>query len=307
MPATLGTVNVFLIRGPRGCGLIDTGMNDASSRAELQKQLEKRGLNFGHIRDVVLTHHHADHAGLGGTLAKSGAQTMMSRADADSLDLFFTRPELDPERANFYGRHEVPDTFSERVAPMFPFFRGMAEHFVPDRLLEDGDTVELGGIQFEVIFTPGHTGGHLSLRHELGIVFTGDCVTPSDATHISMRPEAIGTNPLEKFLGSLDRLQALKGDLALPGHGDLIPDLASKAGAIAKHHITRLEKVKSSLKEFPQSAYQISEAAMGPRPKVFARWLAMSQCLAYLEYLVNLGQAMEETTPEGVGYRLGSR
>lgn len=306
MPATLGTVNAFLIRGPEGYGLIDTGMKDASSRAELEKQLAELGLTLGDIGEVVFTHHHADHAGLGKTLGEKGAVTMMSQADAESLDLFFSKPEIDPLRANFYGRHEVPDEFSSRVTPMFPFFRGMSEWVRPDKFLEDGETIELAGRRFEVVFTPGHTGGHLSLRHELGIVFTGDCVTPSDATHISMRPEAIGTNPLKKFFCSLARLAEFQGDVALPGHGNPIDDLANKARKIKQHHQIRLKKVEEALTATPQAAYAVSEIAMGARPKVFARWLAMSQCLAYLEYLVNQGVAIEEITGSGIGYRLSA-
>lgn len=304
MSATLGTVNAFLIDGPEGRGLIETGMNDGSSRADLEKQLGEMGLDLGSIDQVVFTHHHADHAGLGRTLAEHGARTMMSKQDADSLELFFSKPELDKERASFFGRHEVPDEFANRVAPVFHFFRGMAERFKPDTYVEDGEIIEIGGIRFEVIFTPGHTGGHISLRHELGIVFTGDCVTASDSTHISMRPEAIGTNPLEKFLQSLSRLETYAGHIALPGHGSLIPDLPSKVQDIRTHHTMRLKKVEDTLSSEPCCAFQISEKAMGPRPKVFARWLAMSQCLAYLEYLVSLGVATEEALENGIGYRL---
>lgn len=65
----------------------------------------------------------------------------------------------------------------------------------------------------------------------------------------------------------------------------------------------RLKKVEDALSDEPVPAYQVSEGSMGPRPKVFARWLAMSQCLAYLEYLVTEGMAVEEPTDNGVGYR----
>jgi glyoxylase-like metal-dependent hydrolase (beta-lactamase superfamily II) len=49
----------------------------------------------------------------------------------------------------------------------------------PDRLLEDGDRVELGSVSFEVLATPGHTKGGISLFSADGpggrpVVFTGD-------------------------------------------------------------------------------------------------------------------------------------
>jgi len=49
----------------------------------------------------------------------------------------------------------------------------------PDRLLQDGDRVELGSVSFEVLATPGHTKGGISLFSADGpgggpVVFTGD-------------------------------------------------------------------------------------------------------------------------------------
>ncbi|HMQ59805.1 MAG TPA: MBL fold metallo-hydrolase [Flavilitoribacter sp.] len=43
----------------------------------------------------------------------------------------------------------------------------------PDRYWEDGDRIELGGLSFEIIHTPGHTPGSVCIRCESGI-FTGD-------------------------------------------------------------------------------------------------------------------------------------
>lgn len=48
----------------------------------------------------------------------------------------------------------------------------------PDRLVEDGDRLEAGGLVFEVLHTPGHSPGGVCLllsgRGEAGRVFTGD-------------------------------------------------------------------------------------------------------------------------------------
>jgi glyoxylase-like metal-dependent hydrolase (beta-lactamase superfamily II) len=292
MPATLGSVNVYLVRGARGAALVDTGMDDTTSVRDLEAQLAAEGLALADIREVAFTHHHVDHAGLGRTFQEIGARTFMSRVDADSLKIFFARPELDRDRATFFGRHAVPETFAERVAPMFPFFRSLAQRFEPTDLLTDGEVVDLAGIGFEVLATPGHTPGHVCLRHG-DLLLTGDCVTGSDATHISMRPEVIGSNPLEGFLASLGRLRPLEIGVTLPGHGPPIRDLKRRITAIEAHHETRLGQVLAALGDEPRGAFDLSVEALGPRPKSFARWLAMSQTLAYLEYLVQNGRALE--------------
>ena len=52
MPVTLGAVNVYLVRGPGGAALVDTGMDDAASRAALAAALAAHGLALGEQRGV---------------------------------------------------------------------------------------------------------------------------------------------------------------------------------------------------------------------------------------------------------------
>ncbi len=302
MPATLGSVNVYLIRGPNGTALIDTGMNDATSRKQLFGQLGDLGLALEDIDTVVCTHHHADHAGLGKTFNEAGAVTMMSAIDAESMELFFKQPELDSERATFFGRHAIPDVFAERIAPMFPFFRRLTEQFTPAVLLEDGQEIDLGGIRFQVLVTPGHTRGSICLKHDDGVLFTGDCVTPTGVTHVSMRHDIIGTDPLGGFIESLKGLRGLNMSMVLSGHGPVITDLETRIEDILAHHMERLEKVEEALSlDTPRSAFDISLDAMGARARSFARWLAMGQTLAYLEHLAQTGR-VEQVEMEAGGY-----
>ncbi|MHC4960283.1 MAG: MBL fold metallo-hydrolase [Planctomycetota bacterium] len=44
-----------------------------------------------------------------------------------------------------------------------------------DRDLVAGETVEAAGLSFEIIFTPGHSPGHVTLKTD-GVVFSGDCL-----------------------------------------------------------------------------------------------------------------------------------
>lgn len=303
MPAPLGQVNAYLIEGPHGAALIDTGMDEASSRRELERGLEVHGMRIADLDALVCTHHHVDHAGLGATFREAGVETMMSALDMESLAAFFAQPELDDVRAGFYGRHEVPSGFAKRVSKIFPFFRSLAEEFRPDRALVDGDRLDLGGIEFEVLLTPGHTRGHVCLHEpEAGVVFTGDCVINREATHISMRPEAMGTDPLGGFLSSLETIAGLGPRVGLPGHGGAIDDLVERARDIERHHRRRLEQVRRSLTEEPRTAFDISKVAVDARPKAFARWLAVSQALAYLEHLVRRGEAKEHGADRGLRY-----
>ncbi len=45
----------------------------------------------------------------------------------------------------------------------------------PERLVKDGDKLRMAGLEFEVLYTPGHAFGHICLSGE-GVVFTGDAL-----------------------------------------------------------------------------------------------------------------------------------
>jgi len=246
---------------------------------------------------VVCTHHHPDHSGLADLFIEAGSRVLMSAADAESHRLFLARPESDAGRATFFGRHPVPPEFEERVSRLFPFFRSLSARFEPTETVADGQVLELGGIPFEVLLTPGHTRGHICLlQRESGVLLTGDHILADDATHVSLREEAIGTDPLGAFLSSIERVGDLGPIRGYPGHGRPIVDLAVRARELLAQHGQRLAAVEEALVDVPITAFELSLTVFGPRPKAFARWLAMSQTLSYLEHLARLGRAVEVET-----------
>lgn len=62
-PFAVGDVNIYLVRG-EALTLVDAGPNTKEAAAVLKKELAGQGLSLNDIDQVVLTHHHADHAGL---------------------------------------------------------------------------------------------------------------------------------------------------------------------------------------------------------------------------------------------------
>ena len=85
----------------------------------------------------------------------------------------------------------------------------------PDRLLEDGDSIELGDVSFRVLHTPGHSVGGICLAG-YGVVFSGDTLFNNGIG----RTDGPGGDYNLLVSGIRSRLLTLPDDtVVLPGHG----------------------------------------------------------------------------------------
>lgn len=105
---------------------------------------------------IVATHRHHDHVGgVRALVEATGAPWAISKADA-----------AEATSALELSSH-VFDTAAEEIA----------DPPTPDRLLEEGDLLELGSASFRVIEAPGHTPGGIVLMGQgsaEGVCFVGD-------------------------------------------------------------------------------------------------------------------------------------
>lgn len=100
---------------------------------------------------LINTHGHGDHiAGNTPIIKETGAKLLVHPLDQPYL----SDPNLNLS-AWMGGRLKSPE---------------------PDRLLNEGDIVELENLRFTVLHTPGHTPGHISLVSDEGIAFVGDVI-----------------------------------------------------------------------------------------------------------------------------------
>jgi hydroxyacylglutathione hydrolase len=139
----VGNFNIFSYmvgdEETRECLYIDP----ASECYRLLREAESHGLA---VKYIVNTHCHIDHVMGNREMAeKTGAQTIIHEADADGMQ------ETDPNILAMFRAENPPP---------------------PDILVKDGERIRVGNIELEVIHTPGHTPGGMSLYTD-GMVFTG--------------------------------------------------------------------------------------------------------------------------------------
>ena len=169
--------------------LIDPG----GEAARLQSVLDELGVT---LKEIWLTHGHLDHAG--------GAQELR-----ESLGV----PVIGPHKDDQFWMDEIEQQWAKYG------HAGMGKNVVPDRYLEDGDTLELAGVKFTIAHTPGHTPGHVVIHNrDMKIAFVGDVIFRGSIGRTDF--------PKSKHQDLLDsitkKLWPLGDDMRfIPGHGPM--------------------------------------------------------------------------------------
>jgi len=157
VPLRLSNVHVIQTARPV---LIDSGT--IGDMADLQSALVDHGMSMRSVGLVVLTHGHADHAGLAADLSRSWGMKIMLGAGDTGLAQAGRDDELVP--TSFFARLIRPS-----IIDVYP-------DFVPDIAVREDAAVDLApwGVQGKAIAMPGHTKGSIVVVMADHSAFVGD-------------------------------------------------------------------------------------------------------------------------------------
>ncbi|OMF44950.1 MBL fold metallo-hydrolase [Paenibacillus peoriae] len=202
------TIYPVLLKDEDGLTLIDTGM--LGQLEPLRKAISDVGEDISRLKRIILTHQDIDHIGNVHALLDLLPNTALLAHKDDVPYMTGERPFV--------------KLTSERIKQMDTVFRQQAEDMIrrlPDlrfaHILEDGEHLPYGG-GIQIIHTPGHTPGHISLyvpaqklllaADEL-LVVEGELVGPAESA----------TPDMPLALKSLDKLTVLDVEKVLCYHG----------------------------------------------------------------------------------------
>ena len=132
----------------------------------------------------------------------------------------------------------------------------------PDRDLLPGVEVETDLGTWQVHETPGHAPSHVVLHQpERKLMISGDHLLGRTVLFFDYghTPDPVG-----EFLGGLDEVEPLDVDLCLPGHGRPFRDPEAKIAEARRQVEELLDKVRGSLAEGEQTAFEIVAELVGP-------------------------------------------
>ncbi|MEH6548496.1 MAG: MBL fold metallo-hydrolase [Pseudomonadales bacterium] len=209
-----GIANTHMIVTSEGNVLFDSGISiQAAKQLRLLKEVSAEP-----VHSIILSHSHADHASGTRFWLEDGTKVVTHREFVEE-QRYLT--ELEPYlwRRNRTVFPWLPEEPTQNA--MFRY--GGVE---PDILVDENDyKFELGGVQFEVLSTPGAEGAdNISLwLPQQKILFSGDFfgpLFPQFPNIFTMRGEKV-RKPIE-YIASLDKLIALAPEMIVPSHHDPI-------------------------------------------------------------------------------------
>jgi len=284
--------------------------------AGLAAALARHGVVLEAIELLLLTHHHADHAGLAarvseraGCLVAGSAETAARVADVDAL----IRRE-DAYAEALLRLHGAGEEVVATVARASAWSRDGAESVAVDRILGDGECVRAGDGELTVALRPGHSTSDTVFVSDDGWALVGDhLLASSGSTVLAHRPLA-DADPARRprampaYRDGLRATAAAGLARAHPGHGPAIAD----PGALARDRLgeqdRRAQRALEALRRSrPADAWTLARELWpafarpdGPgddagrvRHPVARPWIALSDVLGLLDMLVEDGRARE--------------
>jgi glyoxylase-like metal-dependent hydrolase (beta-lactamase superfamily II) len=297
-PFAVGRVNVYLIED-EPLTLVDTGPNSGTSLDALERGLAAHGRSLADLELIVLTHQHIDHLGLVDVIRRrSGAEVAASELARPFVERYGEEASAEDDFAvELMRRHGIPAEMARALQSVRQAFRAWGAHTTVDRVLADGDGLELRDRVLEVAFRPGHSPSD-TVFHDprRRMLIAGDHLLKDISSNPLMtRPVAGGerSQALVVYLESLRRTREMELDLVLPGHGDPVLDHRALIDARLALHERRAEKLHRLIAKRPCSAYELAQAMWGDIA-VTQAYLTLSEVLGHTDLLLNAGRVREE-------------
>jgi len=152
--------------------------------------------------------------------------------------------------------------------------------YKPDRVLGDGERLEVGGEELVAVATPGHTSNHLCFAYRRAL-FTGDHVMKWSTTVI-FPPDG----DMAAYMESLEKLRHRDDRIYYPAHGPAVENPQQYVRQLVGHRMQREKQILALVRERPR---RIAEIVVDAYPRLDPR-LIVAAGGSVLAHLLDLRQ-----------------
>lgn len=207
------SINTAYILKDQGSVLVDAGYNKDAKGFSLL--LDSHQIDPEDIQLILPTHGDFDHAGGAGTLRElTGAKIALHEKDREIV-----------EKGIFHWPHGVTPWGRVSRAMLMPFMKNKVKP-PPTKvdlvLGDEGMSLKEYGIDGQVVYTPGHTYGSISVVLESGDAFVG-CLAHNRPPFVLKPKLPIYALDLELLKESWMKIIKLEAKTIWPGHGKPFP------------------------------------------------------------------------------------
>ncbi|MFN8471362.1 MAG: MBL fold metallo-hydrolase [Anaerolineae bacterium] len=291
-PFKIGPVHPYVIAGDP-LTLVDAGPKTEDAWQALVTGLAEHGYRLKDIERIILTHAHTDHFGL--------LRRVIEEADAPlythqrSLSWLRDAPHEWEHRAEFFytlwAQSGVPEERLNNMRFGIALGAQYTDALLPEMTvyeIDEGARLTLGGAEWHVLYTPGHSSSHISLyQPDSQQLMSGDHLLLRISSNPVLEPPECGESrrrSLVEYMSSLQRIAGMEISVAWAGHG---PPVYGHHALIAKrleNTHARKEKIAGLMADGPRTVYEMSETLF-PDLSTSDLFLGISEIIGHLDLL----------------------
>jgi glyoxylase-like metal-dependent hydrolase (beta-lactamase superfamily II) len=300
------SVNCYVIPDGDRVTVVDCGVwlpdRPDGGLAALEAGLERAGFALRDVSRILITHAHIDHYGLAGRLMElTGARLAMHTLTDLDCEKYRHPDTARARRMDTYADHGVSEVeradLADHLTRWMPYLHSVVE---ASQRLRGGEQLEIGGDEWEVLHTPGHSLGHVCLYSpRRRVLLSGDHLLGSITPPVTFE-RGFDADPLRSYLESLRVITDRRPEFVLPGHGRPFGDAVDRIDAILRNKLRRLQKVRQAITDRPSSVTELADTLVAKAILAHQRQLAINETLAHIAYLRWSGLIERRTRTDGV-------